>query len=377
CYFTYVKQEITFVNYMMNRQEADIYVLATGQRTGAGGRQVQFAMVGNHDFAGISDTILFNVDPNATEAIRREQFVKELKKGLLTFLVQSPWVDNISYEVTAGDGEEDSETEPEKDPWDYWVFSVGGNANYSGEQSFTRTSFGGRFSASRVTDQHKFRLWSRYNYNQSIFFLSDGEEVVSLRRDYDAVATYVKSLGPHWSAGVRTSIGSSTFGNTDLSGGFKPAIEYNIFPYTEAQTKRFSLNYSIGPEYYNYTDSTIYNKLEEFVVRQSLELEFSQTQVWGDMSLYAGVDQFLHNPRLYSAYINPDLSWQIFKGLRLNIGGNVSIVRDRINIARSDISDEDIILQIKQLDTNFTFFSYIGINYRFGSKYNNFVNPRF
>ena len=41
CDFAYLKQEITFVNYMNNRQEADIYILATRQRTGAGGTEVQ------------------------------------------------------------------------------------------------------------------------------------------------------------------------------------------------------------------------------------------------------------------------------------------------------------------------------------------------
>ncbi|MFK7923437.1 MAG: hypothetical protein AB8H47_15850, partial [Bacteroidia bacterium] len=87
--------------------------------------------------------------------------------------------------------------------------------------------------------------------------------------------------------------------------------------------------------------------------------------------------QYLHNPRLFNAYINPDLEWQIFKGLSIDVGGYVSFVSDRINIAKSDISDVDILLQIKQLDTNFTYFSYVGLNYRFGSSFNNFVNPRF
>ena len=64
-------------------------------------------------------------------------------------------------------------------------------------------------------------------------------------------------------------------------------------------------------------------------------------------------------------------------GKEVVLSGWVQKVRDKVNIAKSEISDEDILLQIKQLDTNFTYFTYFGLNYRFGSKYNNIVNPRF
>ena len=71
------------------------------------------------------------------------------------------------------------------------------------------------------------------------------------------------AVSPHWSVGFLASASSSTFGNIDFSSFLKPAIEYNIYPYSEASTQRFSFRYAIGPEYYNYTDTTIYNKLTE------------------------------------------------------------------------------------------------------------------
>ncbi|MDP5169308.1 MAG: hypothetical protein NWR72_03625, partial [Bacteroidia bacterium] len=75
CDFTYLKQELRFVNYMINRQEADIYVLATNQETGSGGAEVQLVFIGSGQYAGMVDTLFFLVDPNATSAIAREQFV--------------------------------------------------------------------------------------------------------------------------------------------------------------------------------------------------------------------------------------------------------------------------------------------------------------
>jgi hypothetical protein len=374
CDWIYIKQEIQFVNYMQNRQEADIYILATRQRTGAGGREVQLAFIGNNQFSAIKDTIVYFTDPNATDAIEREQFVGELKKGLLQFLIKTPMIDQITYDVKTGEGITDNTVVD--DPWNFWVFNIGGNSWLSGESTYSNVDLTGRFSASRITEDHKLRFSTFYNFEKSTFRLTEGDESFIIR-SYNVRLTYVKSLGPKWSVGFRTRTGSSTFGNTDISTTIKPAIEYNFFPYSEASTRRFSVNYSIGPEYYNYTDTTIYNLLSETRMRHGIDIEFNQTQQWGNISLELGIQQYLHNLELFSTYLNPNIEWQIFKGLSIDVGGFVSFVSDRINIAKSDISDEDILLQIKQLDTDFTYFTYVGLNYRFGSKYNNIVNPRF
>ncbi|MFK7920987.1 MAG: hypothetical protein AB8H47_03475 [Bacteroidia bacterium] len=378
CDFRYLKQEIRFVNYMLNRQEADVYILATNQRTGAGGRQVQMVFIGEGRFAELRDTLNYTVGPNATDAIRRDQFVKGIKRGLLPYLLETDLLDDLDYQIAEVEAsEEETEDLSTKDPWNYWVFNIGGRGRFEGEQSFTGTELTGRFDADRITDKHKLETSYRYDYEKSTFTLTDGEKIVSLFKRYRARVEYVYSLSSRWSVGFDARIGSSTFGNTDLSAQLRPAIEYNIFPYNEAQTRRFSFNYSIGPIYYDYTDTTLYDKLEETVFRHGLEIEFNQTQKWGNISIDLGAQQYLHNPRLFNAYINPDLEWQIFKGFSIAVGGYVSFVSDRINIAKSDISDVDILLQIKQLDTNFTYFSYVGLNYRFGSSFNNFVNPRF
>lgn len=373
CDWVYIKQEIQFVNYMQNRQEAAIYILATRQRTGAGGREVQLAFIGNHEFSAIQDTIVYFTDPNATDAIEREQFVNELKKGLLQFLVQTPMINQITYAVELVEEEEENAAE---DPWDNWVFNIGGNGWLNGESTYSNVDLTGRFSASKINDEHKLSFSTFYNYEKSTFKLTDGDESF-VKKGYNVRLEYVKSLSPKWSVGFNTRTGSSTFGNTDLSATFKPAIEYNIYPYAEASTRRFSFNYSIGPEYYNYTDSTIYDRLSETRLRHGLDIEFNQTQKWGNISLDIGIQQYFHSLKLFNSYINPNIEWQIFKGLSVDLGGYASFVTDRINIAKSDISDEDILLQIKQLDTDFTYFTYFGLNYRFGSSYNNFVNPRF
>ena len=117
--------------------------------------------------------------------------------------------------------------------------------------------------------------------------------------------------------------------------------------------------------------------MSEWTMRHSLTIQYEQTQKWGNISFTLGTQQYFHDSRLYNAFFNPWINWQIFKGFSINLGGYVSFVNDRINIAKSDITDEDILLQIKQLDTDFSYYTWFGINYRFGSNFNNFVNPRF
>lgn len=375
CYFSYVKEQITFVNYMQDRQEADIYILATRQGTGAGGKEVQLAFEGNNQFEGMVDTIKYMVDPDATDSIERDQFVKELKKGLLKYIVQTDMINNLNYTIDTSSN--DNGEEEIDDPWNYWVFNVGGNGWLNGEESFKGVDLSGRLSANRITDKHKFLFSTRYNYEQNTFTLTDGEEFSSVSKSYNLYLEYVKSISEHWSVGGTSRSGSSTFGNTDVSTTIRAAVEYNVYPYSEAQTRRWSFLYSIGPQYYNYVDTTIYDKLDEWVGRHGLSMQFEQTKKWGDVYISFGVQQYFHDLRLYNAYMNPGIEWQIFKGFSINLGGYISFVNDRINIAKSDITDEDILLQIKQLDTDFTYFTHFGINYRFGSKYNNFVNPRF
>ena len=377
CFRDYVRQNITFIDYSLERMDADIYVLFTALQTGGGGREIQMVIQGNEQFENRADTTTFYSHANDTEVIRRNQLVAELKKGLLPFIVQTSLINDISFSVASPDTLSEENLVEEEDPWDYWVFGVGGNGWFNGEETYKSADLNGNVNATRITEESKFTFRSRVSLNRTVFTLTDGEEFVSEIESYNTNALFVKSINDHWSAGVTAGGGSSTFSNMELRFSGKAAVEYNIFPYDDAQTKRFSIRYAIGPEYYNYTDTTIYDKLEETVFRHGLDVEITTTQKMGDLNLDLGVEQYLHDPRLYNVYISPGVNWQLFKGFRVNLFGFASLVNDRINIPKDVISDEDILLQQRQLDTQFSYYTSVGINYRFGSDKNNFVNARF
>jgi hypothetical protein len=86
---------------------------------------------------------------------------------------------------------------PEDDPWNFWVFRIGGNGNANGESSFSGTSYSGNLSANRTTEEWKFTLSGRYSRSASEFVISeDLDPIVSLFENWSGTSLLVKSLTP-------------------------------------------------------------------------------------------------------------------------------------------------------------------------------------
>jgi hypothetical protein len=75
--------------------------------------------------------------------------------------------------------------------------------------------------------------------------------------------------------------------------------------------------------------------------------------------------------------IGGDLSIRIVKGLRLNIDGSYSRIRDQLGLHTGDASIEEVLLQRRELETDYSMFFSVGLNYSFGAVFSNVVNPRF
>ena len=188
---------------------------------------------------------------------------------------------------------------------------------------------------------------------------------------------YVKSLDEHWSAGGILRYTRSIFENYDHSITVSPAIEYNIFPYSEAADHNFTFRYEIGARYNDYIDTTSYFKSTELLARHRLSMDYRIVKPWGNIDFDAGVSQFISRPDRYSIDINPSVDVNLFKGFNFYTGIFYGITKDRINIPKGDLSVEDVLLNNKLRDSNFSMYMYFGIRYRFGSASNNVVNTRF
>lgn len=377
CHTTYLKSNINYVDWMLDRQSADIYMLLTSQRTGSGGKSYILLVEDKKYSETGTDTITFYTEPFSSDAVERSLIEKNVKKGLLPHLIKSGWGELLDYTVEI---KEDDAVTDEKDPWDSWVFRLGLNGNYGSEASFSSISLRGNFSIQRITDKHKFTTYFNLNNSSSKFVVEDSiskQTFINKTQDIFANMTYVYSIDDHWSFGGLARYQNSIFRNYDHSLRIGPAVEYNVFPYSEIADKRLTLRYSVGGLYNDYQDSTLLLQTKEFLPRHELSLEFKRVKDWGDLYLNVFYNQFLNLKGKYSVNIEPRLDINIAKGLNFNAFLSYSIIRDRINIPKGDLSIEETLLRNKQLDSNYSFDVYFGLSYRFGALSNSIVNRRF
>jgi hypothetical protein len=59
CDFDYFRREITFVNWLRDRQDASVHLLVTSQGTGGGGQRYTLRFIGLRDFSGVDDEFSF------------------------------------------------------------------------------------------------------------------------------------------------------------------------------------------------------------------------------------------------------------------------------------------------------------------------------
>ncbi len=386
----YFRREIPVVNWVRDRESSDLHVLVTTELTGGGGFLYTLAFIGRGDFEGEDQELRVATAGDATADEQREAIAGRLKMDLVRYLAGTAAADQIVVSLGAqpgagplGPGGPPGRGGPQTatagdDPWNFWVFRIGGNANLNGESTFTSSSYSGNVSANRTTEAWKFNLSGRYSRRESEFVIGDDvPPVVSLFEDWSATSLLVKSLTPQWSIGARAGTGRSSRLNEDLRWNISPGIEYNFVPYSESSRRAFTLQALITLRHWDYTEETVYFETEETRVAASLTAAINQVQPWGRVSVSLSGSQYLHDKSLYQVGMNGFAQIRLFRGFSVNVNGFYAWVRDQLFLPAGAASTEEILLRQRQLETSFTYFTRIGFSYQFGSIFNNVVNPRF
>lgn len=365
------------MDYVRDRTAASVHILLTTQPTGGGGREYTFNFIGLRELAGVSDTLAYLSPQGATSDDLRKAISRTLKLGFVRYLARTPAAERLTVSYSAAAPGTEKKAAPTYDKWNYWVFRTRMNGNFSGESSQKFNSVFGSVSADRVTKEWKLNNSFRVNYSESKFSLSDDEEFASYSRSNGASHLAVKSLNDHWSAGERLSTSSSTFLNMRRSMRFAPTIEYNIFPYSQSTRKQLTLQYAVGINSYRYRDTTIFEKMHEVRPDQTLSASIEMTQPWGSVSGSIQGANFLDDFSKRRVQLYNSMNARIFKGLSFNMHGSLSFLRDQLYLAKGGATDEEILLQRRQLSTSYSYYVGVGLTYTFGSIFNNVVNPRF
>ncbi len=371
----YVKTEITFVNYVRDRKEADVHVLVTTQSTGSGGDEYTLTFMGQNGYADLQDIQKFYTEKTATEDEVRKGLVNALKLGLAAYVARTPIAGRVQVKY-----EEEAKPAAGPDPWDSWLFSVSMNGNFNGEKSFATTDLGATLSASRVTAQSKLRLGINTNREHNRYTY-EGADILSDTDEANADAFYVKTLGEHWGVGGFASTGTSAYMNTRFEASVAPAVEYNVFPYSQSTRRQLRILYRLAFNPVRYREVTIYDKTRQNLVQQSLSATLELREKWGSVSTsLSGANYFLRSPSKSAFYQFNAFGYiqlNLYKGLNIFLLGGGSRIHDQLSLPKGELTLEEIILRRKQVATSYNYFSMIGLTFSFGSIYTNVVNPRF
>jgi len=377
CDMDYVRREVTFVDHVRNREDADVHVLLTRESTGSGGDAHTMQFIGLGRFAGVMHTLIFNTGPADTEDDLRKGLVRTLKLGLVRYAADTASGRDLQITHRPPPASAQAAAQGVEDPWNFWVFRASLRGSSDGESLSSSASTSGSFSANRVTEAWKFTNSLYGNYRRSKYTLSEGDTYTAITRSASATSLGVKSLGPKWGAGGRASASSSTYVNQDLALRVAPAIEWNRFPYAESTRRQLTFNYAVGLNYYDYKEETIFGKMSETVPDHTLIVSLDLKQPWGSTSTSFEVSQYLNDLSKHSLLLFGSLEARLFKGFAVNGYGSVSRIRNQLYLPRGEATDEEILVRQRQLATSYRYYISVGFSYSFGSIYNNVVNTRF
>jgi len=377
CDTDFFRTEITFVDHVRDRQNADVHLLMTGQSTGSGGREITFSFFGQGRFMG-QDRVLKEtfVGASSEDAVRRGM-VRVMSIGLVPYVLGTPGADRLRVTVQAPPATTPGSALQSHDPWNRWSFRVNLNGNANGESSSKSYYVNTNVNANRTTNNTKINVNGSMNYRESKFDLPDGRTFRSPNRDYGTNGLFVKSIGNHWSAGARANWSSSTYNNQDWSYRAGPGIEWDLFPYSESTRRIVAVNYSVYARAWDYREITIYGKLHETRMSQALDTNVSIRQRWGTISGNVEVASFVPDFAKNHVASYGDVSLNLLRGLSLNIGSNFEWVRDQISLPAEEATSEEVLVNQRQLATSYRYYLYFGVSYTFGSIFSPIVNPRF
>ena len=377
CDTDYLRQNILFIEYVRDRAAADLHVLVTTQSTGGGGTAWTMNLIGLGRFHTRDHKVAFNTSQSATSDDQRREFARRFRLALAGYAADTAVARDLKVTFAPPENKPGTSAAPQRDPWGGWLFRVSGSGNGNGEAATKSVSYRGSFSASRVTNNLKINFSFSGSETRRRFTLSDGRQVRSDSDSWNFSHTTVKTLGGRFAAGVRVAASHSSFDNRDRAVSLYPGFEFNLFSYSEYERRRLTFWYEAGPNYYDYREPTIFDRLEETVPKQQLDVGFSLRQPWGSASLSTSLSHHLNHTDRYTASFFGDTEMRLFKGFSFNVWGSSSKINDQIALPKQGATPEEILLRIRQLETNYSYSVGMGFSYSFGSIFTSIVNPRF
>ena len=387
CPFDFIRSEIKFIDYVNDNFSADVFILMTSSTTGSGGLEYKIYFEGLGNFKSMNDTLTYIKTAVETDDEDRRKMVKVLKLGLVRYFAKTSAALNLQVSLPADTGNnKEQQTTGNKDKWNSWIFNSRINGNFNGNDNYSNSNIRLRFSAGRVTEKLKLNFSVNssteknkyiYNeYNDTTGEITYSDTTRSTNKSSGFNGTVAISMNNHWSIGLFSNFFTSSFSNIKRSFSVKPAIEYSIFPYKTFTTKYMGFLYRIGPIRNSYEDSTWRNKSKEWLLQQNLSFDMNFNQKWGSVSASLYWSNYFFDWKWNNYGFFGQGQFRILKGLDLNFFGGFSIIHDQVELPKGNATQTQVLIRQRILRNTSDYFVGMGLSFRFGSIYNNVVNPR-
>ncbi len=371
CDMNYIRDEIPYINYVRDVKEAQVYIRETSEMAGSGGRKYTYVFSGQMEFEGKHDTLVYDSRPDDTRDFRRIWRTQMLKMGLMPYVAKTPLYTEVLIQPS-----ELVAKEVVVDRWNNWVFELEAEPDFEGEESYRELSLRSSVSATKITHDWKLEFDFDNRYTRTKYTYDD--TLYTQNKSYQGLdVLVVKSINEHWSAGLQTDLLSSSYINTYFSADILPSVEYNIFPYSQSTHRQLRVLYGLGSSYRIYNSITIYDKTEELLWMQQLQLAYQVQEKWGSINVALEGSNFFHDFSKNRLELNGYVSIRIMKGLSFRVGGAVARINDQLSLVKGEASEAEILLRLQELQTSFNVEGEVSLTYTFGSIFNNIVNPRF
>ena len=369
CDENYLKQETSFLEYVRDQDLADVEIIIRDVRTPTGTRSFEIEIDGNNEFKEISSSTIVSGYVTDTSGTLRDKLLNKLKLSLVPFL------DKANYVIKVDIDSNFDEVIVNDEKWKNWVFELSGSYNSDKEESRKTNRYEIQFEIDKLTEDWRIGMEiSRNESNRK--FISNDDIYTSNRKSTSFRGRVIRSISDHFSAGIFFGAYQNTYENIDFNRYLAPAIEYSLYPYKDVLSKEITLAYRIGTGKRNYIEETIYGYTEQKLTSQTLSLNIRFRQKWGNISSYINGTQFLNDGTKKRFSLRSDLDIRVFEGLAVRLSGNINLIREQYSLAAGNTSVEDLLLQQRQIATDYRTNFSIGLSYTFGSIYNSIINTR-
>lgn len=377
--FGYTKRTLTYIDFVSDQSVCDVYILTTNKSTGSNGKHY-FLIITNKSTVP-NDKFALNciTYSNDTSDAIRSKFTETLKSGLIPFLNKNYNKYSIEVKELEQHNKEIPSLSKKDNRWDYWVFNIGLKGDFNIEEQKKEYGYQIELKADRVTNF--WRIRNNYNFKKDEEIITKIKDSVSsdihVLNQYQQIRSrIVHSLSNKWSAGLFVENSQDTYKNLNYKLSVTPAIEYNIFPWAEVSRRAFTVSYSFGASWFRFYEPTIFNITSEQRLTEKFETELEVVEKWGVIGIKLQGTHYFPRYKDYSIELEVNLAFRIARGLFLEFGLEANKINDQFYLPLSELSDEELLLNVRKLPTSYEVSGNFGIRYQFGSIFNSIVNER-